>query len=135
MAIIKIPVVKDCILIVDDNVEITNLIKTILDCEGEIDIAHDGEEGMNKLSRQDYDLVISDIDMPIMDGLNFYLKAVKKYPSLKGKFLFMTGDVSLERTAFFKEHGIEHFLKPSSVKEIRIAAQNILVLKSPSSPK
>ena len=66
-----------------------------MDCEGEIDIAHDEEEGMNKLSRQDYDLVISDIDMPIMDGLNFYLKAVKKYPSLKGKFLFMTGDEQL----------------------------------------
>jgi two-component system, cell cycle response regulator CpdR len=135
MAIIKIPVVTDYILIVDDNVEFTILLKAILDGEGEVDIAYDGEDGLEKLSEQNYDLVVSDIDMPIIDGLAFYLKAVQNYPAIKGKFLFMTGDASPERLGFFKEHGIEHLLKPSSVKEIRIAAKKILVLKNNPSPQ
>ena len=130
MAIIKIPVITDYILIVDDNVEFTSLLKTILESEGEVDIAHDGDEGLNKLSGQNYDLVVSDIDMPITDGLTFYLKAVKKYPALKGKFLFITGNASPESLAFFKKHGIEYLLKPPMIKEIRISAKKILVLKN-----
>jgi two-component system chemotaxis response regulator CheY len=134
MAIIKIPVVTDYILIVDDNVPFTRLAKAILDDEGEVHIVYDGEEAFNKLGEQNYDLVISDVDMPIMDGISFYRKAVQKYPAIKGKFLFMTGDASPECLAFFKECGIEYLLKPSSVTEIRIAARKILVLKSkPSS--
>ena len=133
MAIIKIPVVTDYILIVDDNVQFTRLEKAILDDDGEVHIAYDGEEAFNKLGEQNYDLVVSDVDMPIMDGLSFYRKAIQKYPAIKGKFLFITGDDSPERLAFFKEHGIEHLLKPSSVKEIRIAARKILVLNSPPS--
>jgi len=41
----------------------------------------------------------------------------------------MTGDASLERLKFFQDHGVAHFLKPSSIKDIRIATKKILLLK------
>jgi CheY-like chemotaxis protein len=134
MSIIKIPVLTDYILIVDDNEQVAKFIKSILEGEGEVDVVYEAESGLSKLSEKDYDLVVSDIDMPIMDGLAFYLEASKRHPNIKGRFLFMSGDVSPSRLSFFQKHGIQYFLKPSSVKDIRIAARKILLLKhTPSS--
>jgi DNA-binding NtrC family response regulator len=129
MAIIKIPVLTDYILIVDDDISHTKLLKKVLDREGEVDVVFHGEDGLKMLSNKDYDLVVSDIDMPGMDGLTFYLHAIQRHPAIKEKFLFMTGDASPERLKFFQDHGIDHFLKPSSVNDIRIAAKRILLLK------
>lgn len=130
MTIIKIPVLTDYILIVDDDVDCAQLMKHILDGDGEIDVVSDGKYALDMIQTKDYDLVVSDVDMPRMDGITFYLKATQKRPDLKGKFLFMTGDISPERQTFFQDHGINHYLKPFSVKDIRIAARKILLLKN-----
>ena len=129
MAIIKIPLITDYILIVDDNVSFVDLLKTVLDDDGEIDVAYDGEEGLKYLATKDYDLVVSDIDMPKMDGITFYHQAIQKHPLIKGKFIFITGYASPERLEFFEAHGIHYFLKPARIKDIRIAARKILLLK------
>jgi CheY-like chemotaxis protein len=115
------------ILIVDDEEMITTLIKSLLNREGNIDVANNGEEALNYLENKFYKLVISDIDLPIMDGFSFYKKSVEKFPTLKRRFLFMSGDLSLERKSFFDENHLKYLSKPMKIKVLREAASEIIL--------
>jgi len=121
------PVWTENILIVDDEEMITTLIKSLLNREGNIDVANNGEEALNCLEKKFYKLVISDIDLPKMDGLSFYKKSVAKFPTLKKRFLFMSGDLSPERKAFFDENHLKYLSKPMKIKVLREAASEIIV--------
>lgn len=58
------------ILIIDDEKSIRSTLKEILEYEKyQVDEAKDGEEGLEMLSKTDYNLVLCDIKMPKMDGI------------------------------------------------------------------
>ncbi|MBW1971196.1 MAG: response regulator [Deltaproteobacteria bacterium] len=114
------PVWTENILIVDDEEMISTLIKSLLNREGNIDVANNGEEAINHLEKKFYKLVISDIDMPKMDGLSFYKKSVAKFPTLKKRFLFMSGDLSPERKTFFDENHLKYLSKPMKIKVLTV---------------
>ena len=60
------------ILVVDDSVTTRSIEKSILEHNGyRVSVAVDGREGWDFLQTQTVDLVISDIEMPVMDGLEF----------------------------------------------------------------
>lgn len=64
------------ILLVDDEQSIRAALRDILEYEGyTIDEARDGDEGLDALRQNDYDVVLCDIKMPKMDGLELLLKA------------------------------------------------------------
>ncbi len=115
------------ILVVDDEILITELIKALLHHSGKIDIAHNGNEALEMLDKKFYKLIISDIDMPELDGLSFFQKAAEKFPRLSGKFLFMTGNISQEREFFFKENNIEYLEKPMGINELREKSLKIIL--------
>lgn len=77
------------ILIVEDNTVFRELLTTILDQEGyTVVIAADGGEGLRCLQREQFDLVISDIKMPVRSGLDlFHLVQRQPNPPL---FIFIT---------------------------------------------
>ena len=60
---------RPTILIVDDNADLRTFIGTLLDSEYRILTASDGQEGLEKASRELPDLVVSDVMMPVMGGL------------------------------------------------------------------
>ena len=62
---------RPTILVVDDNADLRSFIGTILEGEYRILSACDGQEGLEKANRELPDLVVSDIMMPVMDGLEF----------------------------------------------------------------
>ena len=60
------------ILIVDDSKTVRNLVAFIMKKEGfKVTVAEDGLDGLEKLYSSTYDLVISDVNMPRMDGFTF----------------------------------------------------------------
>ncbi|WP_419835258.1 response regulator [Endozoicomonas atrinae] len=60
------------VLVVDDSVTVRELEKSLLEDKGyRVDIAVDGADGWNAVRMNDYDLIITDIDMPRMDGFGF----------------------------------------------------------------
>ena len=64
------------ILIIDDEKAIRKTLSEILSFEGyKIDEASDGEEGLAKFSKGTYDVVLCDIKMPRLDGIEFLEKA------------------------------------------------------------
>ncbi len=84
------------ILIVDDQSTMRSLIRGMLQKMGfeSLQEAEDGDVALNKMKQEKYDLVISDIHMPRMDGLEF-LKQARGIESLKDvPFLLVTTESS-----------------------------------------
>jgi len=67
-----IPGVKKRVLVVDDSITVREVQRQILRTHGyEVEVAVDGQDGWNKLRAGPFDLVISDVDMPRVTGLEF----------------------------------------------------------------
>jgi YesN/AraC family two-component response regulator len=72
------------ILVVDDNLMMRRLIINLFNKDDfACDEAGDGKEGLEKMSDKHYDLVITDIIMPGMEGIEMIIKAKRNYPGIK----------------------------------------------------
>ncbi len=80
---------KPCILICDDEPGVRDSLKLILESDYELAFAPDGESGVNHVKANDPDLVILDIKMPRMNGLETLQKIKRIRP--KAKVLILTG--------------------------------------------
>jgi CheY-like chemotaxis protein len=115
------------ILIIEDEESISELIREILCKEGKIDVAFNGVEGIQKIKENYYKLIISDVDMPQMDGLVCYSQAADKFPQINKRFLFLTGNVSPETRSFLSDNQLPCLTKPFQIKAIRDHALQILL--------
>ncbi|MEK6792021.1 MAG: response regulator [Deltaproteobacteria bacterium] len=82
------------ILIVDDEEAIRLLCAEFLSgVSFAVQTAVNGLDAMDKLAASSFDAVILDINMPGLDGIDFYNRAIRKYEHLRDNFLFITGDL------------------------------------------
>lgn len=71
------------ILVIDDNVDLAENVKEILDDEGyRVDVAGGGSEALDKLAAEDFDLVITDMRMPGMNGVEVIHYIKERWPGL-----------------------------------------------------
>jgi DNA-binding NtrC family response regulator len=71
------------VLIIDDNLEMATNLQEILEDEGvRADVAQDGYEALSKLDRGAFDLVITDIRMPGMSGIDVLKTVHARWPRL-----------------------------------------------------
>lgn len=113
------------ILIVEDDVSISGLLKIFLAEEGRLHQAANGREALSMLEGMDYAAVISDIEMPVMNGMELYMKAQERFSGIEQKFLFLTGSFEAEYLNFFKTTHARHLLKPVSMGEVKKALSEI----------
>jgi len=86
------------ILVVDDEEQIRSMLAQMLEHEGfEVDTAENGEEGMNLITRHAYDLIITDMIMPIKDGLKLIMELVRDYPDQRILAISGGGAIKAER--------------------------------------
>ena len=114
------------LLVVDDDDAITDLLKAILSAKGVVDCASDGKEALEKFNLKYYDVIVMDVDMPRMSGLEFYELAARDNADLKERILFFTGNDSKERLAFFRDNGLKYLKKPALIEDIVNAVSEIL---------
>lgn len=117
------------ILVVDDEEVIRESFRELLSMQGyAATIAGNGIEGLEQLEKGSFDLVIVDINMPKLDGIDFCREAIKKYPYLKDKFLFITGDLygEMEALSMFIKHDTKVMKKPLSKNELLESVRAIL---------
>ncbi|MBI5021016.1 MAG: response regulator [Ignavibacteriales bacterium] len=100
------------ILLVDDEAEYRMLLGHYLETEGyTVFLAENGEAGLDKLEDASMDLIISDIYMPVMDGLKFY-KHVRSAPKFKNiPFLFVSGFDDDHTISAVKSSKLDGFIK------------------------
>ena len=104
------------VLVVEDNAVNRELITTLLGpFEIEIDTACDGAEAVEAVSRQRYDVVLMDVQMPIMDGLTATrrIRAMGDSAAARTPIVAMTANVLPEQVARCREAGMDdHLGKP-----------------------
>jgi PAS domain S-box-containing protein len=102
------------ILIVDDEAEIADTLDEILRSHGhETDIAADGRQGLERALSASYDLILSDMRMPVLDGPGFYDALRRERPEMADRFAFVTGDtLSAEIQSFLNRTSALYLEKP-----------------------
>jgi DNA-binding NtrC family response regulator len=84
--------------VVDDETQIRTMLSLMLEQEGyTVDTAENGEEGLSLVGRHTFDLVITDMIMPVKDGLKFIMELVRDYPALKVLAISGGGAIKAER--------------------------------------
>ena len=109
------------ILIIDDEADLTLMIKYRLENSGyEVSTAHSGEEGLRELERIKPDLVLLDVIMPHMDGLETLYKIKNNYIySGKIPVIMLTGKKDLDSMFQAKGFGSsEYITKPFDSEEL-----------------
>ena len=80
------------VLVVDDESIIAQLIADVLGGEGfEVDTAPHGLAALDRLANRTYDVILSDLRMPELDGFGLFREIERRYPDLLGRFVFITG--------------------------------------------
>jgi CheY-like chemotaxis protein len=80
------------VLVVDDEPIIAQLITDMLTGDGyDVDTALDGLVALELIGRRAYDLILSDLRMPGLDGLGLYRELEQSRPELARRFVFITG--------------------------------------------
>jgi len=106
------------ILVVDDDRGICLSLKEILEADGcEVETAHDGVEALEHIEESHFDLMLSDVVMPRMDGHELYLRVQEKHPQLP----------VLMMTAF-------HYDKDHIIKRSRMKGLEGVIFKKPVDP-
>jgi DNA-binding NtrC family response regulator len=116
------------ILMVEDDDSVRQLAARAMARMGhQVDVACDGAEGLDRIIEADggYDLVVSDIRMPLVDGIEMAKKAAAGYPGLK--ILLVTGFADQrERAADLDGVVVDVLLKPFTLDAIRAAVSTHL---------
>ena len=114
------------ILIIDDERAIRNVLKDILSNEGyKTDEAADGEEGLKKFSETSYDLVLCDIKMPKIDGLEFLQKATELNPDVPVIVISGHGNIETAVEAV-KKGAFDYISKPPDLNRLLITIRNAM---------
>ena len=119
------------ILIVDDELDIAEALAEILGLDGhQVDLANNGVTALERIAETDYDMILTDLRMPRMDGPALYRELEKNYPHLCSRVAVLTGN-SLEAAAndFLKETGLRWIEKPFVPADIDKIINDILTGK------
>jgi len=117
------------ILVVDDEEGARELFQTILSGEGyEVTLANDGHTALNLLKTDPFDLVITDIKMPVMDGIQL-LQEIRKSGS-KTDVIMVTAYGEVE--SYLKAMSLgaaEYINKPIRIKELKRIVHKVVTEK------
>jgi two-component system chemotaxis response regulator CheY len=117
------------ILVVDDTSVSRALICDGLDQIGmkNVAIARDGEEAVQMMKAKPSHLIISDLNMPKLDGLGL-LKAVREYePTKKVAFILVTGRGDAATIEAGKKYNLNNFLpKPFTVQSLKASLEAVV---------
>lgn len=114
------------ILIIDDEKSIRKTLSEILSYEGyKIDEAGDGEEGLKKFSDKPYDVVLCDIKMPKLDGIEFLDRSKEINPDVPVIMISGHGNVDTAVEAV-KKGAFDYISKPPDLNRLLITLRNAL---------
>lgn len=114
------------ILIIDDEKAIRKTLSEILSFEGyKIEEAADGEEGLKKFKEKNYDLVLCDIKMPKLDGIEFLQKAGESNPDIP--IIMISGHGNIETAVeAVKKGAFDYISKPPDLNRLLITIRNAM---------
>lgn len=121
---------QDCILIVEDNKDMRTYIRTILQADYRLFEAGNGEEAIHLVENHSIDLIVSDLMMPVMDGLELSRYIKERLETSHIPFLMLTAIRSEVQEKQSYEIGVDEYLcKPFDEEILRLRIRNILSMR------
>jgi len=117
------------IIVVDDEEIVLSLICDTLEDEGyDIKTASNGEDALKIIEQDTFDLIISDIRMPGIDGIELIKRTREIQPEIG--VIFMTGYANLNSAKnAIKQGAFDYIMKPFEISEIRKAVKDAIRIK------
>ncbi len=114
------------ILVVDDEPEMCHLIKQILKQDGyQIDVSFSGIEALQMIKSFNYHLLLTDLEMPEVDGIELTRKAKKQNPEIR--VLMVTGNATVDADIRSLRHKIDGYIrKPFNISKLRKVVRQTL---------
>jgi CheY-like chemotaxis protein len=111
------------ILVVDDNTHVRTLVRTILHALGirDVDVASDGMSGFEAFIRLEYDIIITDLEMKPLTGIEFVdlVRTSRKSPNPYIPVIMVTAFTDRDRVTKARDHGVTEFVaKPFTVESL-----------------
>jgi len=108
------------ILIVDDEPLISSTLQEILQVDGHrVDVAESGKAALALIANTRYDLVVTDLRMPDLDGPGLYDALRESHPGLARRMIVITGDtLNTGASAFLRDSGLRVIEKPFSPGDV-----------------
>lgn len=121
------------ILLVDDSEMTRAVLRSLMEeppLRARVVEACDGADGMQQIEKHDFDCVISDLDMPVMDGMEF-LKAVRlRYSRVELPFLLLTSNTGLEKKVDgFRAGASDYVVKAGESAELLVRVETHVSLR------
>ena len=116
------------VLVVDDEDLILQMVREILTRNGyKVDVAHDGDSALRRLTQYHYDLALCDWKMPGLSGEQVYERLHASNPEMSKRLIFITGDVVNEKVQeFLRARNKVCLSKPFTLVEFRSAIDQVL---------
>ncbi|MFH1146511.1 MAG: response regulator [Pseudomonadota bacterium] len=110
---------RKAILVIDDEPSIALLLSELLEGKYDVVSLSNGQEALEAVAAKDFDLIISDIKMPGIDGMEFFKWIEENKPAYKDKIVFTTGVVFDVKVQTFLEETKKPFLtKPFKIAQL-----------------
>ncbi len=115
------------VLVVDDEPEISSLLVDALGVDGhQVETAANGAVALQMLQAGPYDVIVSDLRMPELDGPGLYREVERRYPELAKRFIFLSGDTLTAQTRELLEGlHVQSVSKPFEPDEVRRAISRV----------
>jgi len=122
------------ILVVEDEREIAETLCEILDQRGlKTEAVFNGQEALDRIAQHEYDLVLSDLRMPVLDGPGLYHALVQGHPEMIGRLAFITGDsLSPEIQAFLRDTKVPCLEKPFLPEDVELSRRDVEAADGPA---
>jgi two-component system NtrC family sensor kinase len=107
------------ILVVDDNPDIAGMLSDLLSLAGhDTQVAPNGARALERIAERDYDLIISDLMMPELDGAGLWRELSRRHPHYAERLIFMTGAQDPSSLAFLAGTGAPVLKKPFTLTDV-----------------
>ena len=125
------PQLEGHVLLIDDDDAILAVLGTALGREFDLETARSGRDAIMRLTRDDFDVIISDIRMPGFDGKQLFNFLDEHLPEYKDCVLFLTGDIGNKTTMdFLDEVGAPYLVKPVEIPVLMAKVRRIIEERS-----
>jgi two-component system NtrC family sensor kinase len=121
------------ILVVDDNPDIAGMLADLLALAGhDTQVAPNGARALERLAERDFDLIISDLMMPELDGAGLWRELRRRHPGYAARVIFMTGAQDPSALAFLHGADVPVLRKPFTMVEVNREVRHALDAAVPS---